>query len=145
MFLPYPAIDLDLLGNYFVTLDVLLVLSSSPRSHGAVCTFPARLGAWYRLRRRYGRRKGLGIKSVHDKFLHALARVIELGIRDIFPHITQCHLVGNESEKVADDFNLLVHHPLPFPKLVQKGAQVFGDRVCLFVSQLFQEPVEVER
>jgi hypothetical protein len=40
-----------------------------------------------------------------------------------------CHLLADELEEVADDFDLLVYHPLLLPKLEKKRAQELGDRV----------------
>lgn len=111
MLLADPAIDADLLSKDTITLHILLVLSPTTWAHGLVMS-PSALRTRNRLRRWNSWRESLTIQPVHDKLFHAFASIVELRVGHISPNLALTHLVGYEGQKIPNDFDLLMDHPL---------------------------------
>ena len=136
-----PSVNTDFLSQYFVSLDILLVLPPSSVRRFLVSSPPA---ARLRFRRWNGWRKCLGVQSVHDQLLHALSSVVEFCIGNGPPYFTLRHLLTYEFEKVADDLDLLVYHPLFLAEFEKKRSQELCDRIRGAMSKLLQEAMEIE-
>ena len=131
MRLPHPTIYPDLLRENLIPFNILLVLTAPPRPMPSFdfTPFTPTHTAGDNRRRRDGRRKSLRVQAIHDQLLHAFLGIVELAVGNVAPNVTQGHLVGDKSQKVADDLDLLVDHPLAFSEFHEEGSQKFGDGV----------------
>jgi hypothetical protein len=86
----------------------------------------------------------LGVQAVHDELLHTLLGVIKFAVRHITPHLTHGHFIRDESQKITDDFDLLMNHPLSLSEFHQERSQEFGHWISRPVTQLLQEAMKIK-
>ena len=142
----HPAVYLHLLCQNIITLNVFLVLTPPPRAMKPLqfSPFTSTSTSWDRRRRWDGGRERLRVQPVHNQFFHSFLGVVEFVVRHISPNFAYGHLVRNEYQKITDNLDLFMNHPLSFSKLVEEGAQELGNRVRSAMAQLFQKPMKVE-